>query len=167
MPAQLLSLSEGPSVLLDKPIVLVGRHEECDLQLNSRKVSRKHCCIAQVKDYLAVRDLGSTNGIRINGTRVLEGILRTGDVLTIGDFRYQVHADLPREVAAAAPPARPAILVSDRGVDSVDVPVAVDERSGAHIPAEYAPHAPAEDVSEAEPEGVHRASESSSLRPPA
>src|SRR5205823_7510557 len=112
MPAQLLSLTDGPSLLLDKPILLVGRHEECDVQLNSRKISRKHCCIAQVHDYLIVRDLGSTNGVRINGVRVKEGMLRTGDELTIGNFRYQVHTDQPREIvappqAAARPGAAP------------------------------------------------------------
>src|SRR5438093_63458 len=67
MPAHLLSLTDGPSILIDKPILLFGRHEECDVQLNSKKVSRRHCCVAQVNDYLVVRDLGSTNGERING----------------------------------------------------------------------------------------------------
>ena len=76
MPAQLLALTDGPSILLDKPILLLGRHGECDVQLNSRKVSRRHCCIAQVHDYLVVRDLGSTNGVRINGERVVEGKLK-------------------------------------------------------------------------------------------
>ena len=33
----------GPSVQIDKPILLFGRHEECDVQLNSKKVSRRHC----------------------------------------------------------------------------------------------------------------------------
>src|SRR3982751_4908823 len=79
MPAQLLALTDGPSILLDKPILLLGRHGECDVQLNSRKVSRRHCCIAQVNDYLVVRDLGSTNGVRINGVRVVEGKLVPGD----------------------------------------------------------------------------------------
>src|SRR3954464_10065946 len=84
MPAQLVSLSESPSILLDKPILLLGRHPECDIQIDSRKISRRHCCIAQVSDYLVVRDLGSTNGIRINGVRVLEGRLKAEDELTIG-----------------------------------------------------------------------------------
>src|SRR3954447_9621798 len=91
MPAQLLALTDGPSILLDKPILLLGRHGECDVQLNSRKVSRRHCCLAQVHDYLVVRDLGSTNGIRINGVRVLEGSLRPGDELTIGNQRYKLQ----------------------------------------------------------------------------
>src|SRR5271166_1891771 len=93
MPAQLVALTEGPSVLLDKPIMLFGRNPECDIQIDSRKVSRRHCCIAQVNDYLVIRDLGSTNGIRINGVRLLEGKLRHGDELTIGSHRYKISWD--------------------------------------------------------------------------
>jgi pSer/pThr/pTyr-binding forkhead associated (FHA) protein len=76
MPPQLVALTEGPDLLLDKPILLLGRHQECDIQLSSRKISRRHCCIAQVNDHLIIRDLCSTNGIRINGVRVLEGNLK-------------------------------------------------------------------------------------------
>jgi pSer/pThr/pTyr-binding forkhead associated (FHA) protein len=95
MPPQLLALTDGPNIPLDKPIVLLGRHQECDIQLASRKVSRRHCCIAQVNDYLVVRDLGSTNGIRINGVRVLEGSLKEGDELTIGNHNYRVQWNAP------------------------------------------------------------------------
>ena len=94
MPAHLLSLTDGPSILVDKPILLFGRHEECDVQLNSKKVSRRHCCVAVVNDYLVVRDLGSTNGVRINGQRVAEGKLVPGDELQIGNFKYQVCGDV-------------------------------------------------------------------------
>jgi pSer/pThr/pTyr-binding forkhead associated (FHA) protein len=95
MPAHLLSLADGPSILIDKPILLFGRHEECDVQLNSKKVSRRHCVLAQVNnDYLVIRDLGSTNGVRINGQRVAEGKLRPGDELQIGNFKYQVCGDM-------------------------------------------------------------------------
>ena len=93
MPAQLFSLDDGPSILLDKPILLLGRHPECDIQIDSRKISRRHCCVAQVNDYFVVRDLGSTNGLRINGVRVLEGRLTRGDELTIGTTRYEVTWD--------------------------------------------------------------------------
>ena len=97
MPVMLLSLSDGPSILLDKPILLFGRHAECDVQLNSKKVSRRHCCLAQVNDYLVIRDLGSTNGVKINGQRLTEGRLRPGDELEIGNFRYQVCGDADEE----------------------------------------------------------------------
>src|SRR2546425_13307438 len=101
MPAQLQAVNGGSSILLDKPILLLGRDPECDIQLESPKISRRHCVIAQVGESLVVRDLGSTNGIRVNGVRVEDGTLRTGDELTIGNFRYQVHVDQRREVLPA------------------------------------------------------------------
>jgi predicted component of type VI protein secretion system len=104
MPPQLVALSEGPSILLDKPILLFGRNPECDIQIDSRKISRRHCCLAQVNDYLVIRDLGSTNGIRINGVRVLEGKLRGGDELTIGSHRYQIRWDPLAETGGPRPP---------------------------------------------------------------
>src|SRR5262249_32122253 len=109
MPAQLLALTDGPSILLDKPILLLGRHGEGDVQLHSRKASRRHCCVAQVRDYLVVRDLGSTNGVRINGHRVLEGKLQSGDELTIGNFRYQVYLEAPSSNvnSSTTPPPKP------------------------------------------------------------
>jgi predicted component of type VI protein secretion system len=138
MPAQLLALTDGPSILLDKPILLLGRHPECDIQLNSRKVSRRHCCIAQVHDYLVVRDLGSTNGIRVNGSRVLEGRLGAGDELTIGNFRYQVTWD---EMERAKPQPRKqsrragTATVNDDLLEDAEEPVALDESMDSRIPA--------------------------------
>jgi predicted component of type VI protein secretion system len=130
-----LALTEGPSILLDKPILLLGRHQECDIQLVSRKVSRRHCCIAQVGDYLVVRDLGSTNGIRINGVRVLEGHLKPGDELTIGSYRYQVRWDAlaptssPRAGRATAVrrEGAPAAPLPDELLESCEEPVPLAE----------------------------------------
>lgn len=130
MPPQLVALTEGPSIVLGKPIVLVGRHPECDIQIESRKISRRHCCIAQVSDYLVVRDLGSTNGIRINGVRMLEGRVKAGDELTIGGYRYRVCWDEQQAAAARseaaqskmAPPAQAAPDM-DELLESCDEPV--------------------------------------------
>lgn len=103
MPFRLVSLEEGGcDIPLDKPIVFVGRHQECDVKISSRKISRRHCCIAQVNDHLVVRDLFSTNGVRINGVRVEEGSLNVGDEFWIGHFRFQV-ADAPVEGHAGGP----------------------------------------------------------------
>jgi predicted component of type VI protein secretion system len=137
MPAQLLALSDGPSILLDKPILLLGRHPECDIQLNSRKVSRRHCCVAQVHDYLVVRDLGSTNGVRINGERVVEGKLRSGDELTVGNFRYRVawdgsDAQPPPNVE---PPKHATLPLADKDLENAEEPVELDESADASIPA--------------------------------
>jgi predicted component of type VI protein secretion system len=152
MPAQLVALNEGPSILLDKPILLLGRHPECDVQIDSRKISRRHCCIAQVHDYLLVRDLGSTNGIRINGVRVVEGKLAPGDELTIGNHRYQVTWDsLPHGTPARqkgrqtfrsyAPPSE----LGDDDLESCDEPVPLAEPGMpvAGLPTPRSPGVPA------------------------
>lgn len=135
MPAQLVALTEGPNILLDKPILLLGRHPECDIQIESRKISRRHCCIAQVEDYLTVRDLGSTNGIRINGVRVQEGRLKPNDELTIGNSRYRVRWDggegdnEPANLPQRQEPARGGRVdvLDDDVLESCEEPVALDE----------------------------------------
>jgi|SRR5262245_43092800 len=144
MPAQLLALTDGPSLILDKPVLLIGRHGECDIQLNSRKVSRRHCCIAQVNDYLVVRDLGSTNGIRINGERVLEGRLRGGDELTVGNFRYQVY--LEARSSSGHPPIPKSARPDELRLEEADEPVPLDEPgSGKVLPARPVPPKPREE----------------------
>jgi predicted component of type VI protein secretion system len=133
MPPQLVALTDGPDLLLDKPILLVGRHQECDIQLNSRKISRRHCCIAQLQDQLIVRDLCSTNGIRINGVRVVEGYLKAGDQLTVGNFNYRVEWEPGAGQRPA--PAMPAgadekeHLVSDDALESCELPVPLPDPS--------------------------------------
>ncbi|HTU19728.1 MAG TPA: FHA domain-containing protein [Gemmataceae bacterium] len=154
MPAQLVALDNGPSILLDKPILLLGRHPECDIQIDSRKISRRHCCIAQVSDYLVVRDLGSTNGIRINGTRIVEGRLNTGDELTIGNYRYKVSWDSVAGAAALPPvspqsPSQPAkgavrkpsplASIEDEMLESSDEPVPLDEPGANVVPVALPP----------------------------
>jgi predicted component of type VI protein secretion system len=138
MLAQLVSLGEGPSILLDKPILLIGRDPECDIQIDSRKISRRHCCIAQVNDYLVVRDLGSTNGIRINDMRVQEGALKAGDELMIGGNLYRVsweptfeQADPNPNAARHLEPAvdQPFAASEDLLLESCDEPVALSEGS--------------------------------------
>jgi pSer/pThr/pTyr-binding forkhead associated (FHA) protein len=147
MPAQLLALTDGPSLILDKPILLIGRHGECDIQLNSRKVSRRHCCIAQVNDYLVVRDLGSTNGIRINGERVLEGRLRAGDELTVGNFRYQVFLE-GRSSSGYPQVPPPGGRMEESRLEEADEPVPLDESgSGKVLPARRPPAPKAQDES--------------------
>lgn len=158
MPAQLLALSGGEPILLDRPIMVFGRHPECDVQLNSRKVSRRHCCIAQVSDYLVVRDLGSTNGIRINNEKVNEGKLRHGDELTVGNFRYQVCWDGVPAPAPASRPQMPAVpaplkaagkpvakppIEDEDDLENAEEPVALDETDSKadDLPAAPAPGA--------------------------
>lgn len=95
MAARLVSLTDAPSIPIDKPVIFIGRDSECDVVLgDSRRVSRKHCCLAHVNNRLVVRDLGSMNGVWINGKRVERtATMRTGDELAIGDVRYRLSTE--------------------------------------------------------------------------
>ena len=98
MSAFLVPLDPGLCLIpLEKAIVLIGRQADCDVSLtHSRKVSRKHCCVAQVNTTFVVRDLGSTNGVFVNGSRVRkEAGLTFGDELAIGDVRFRLQAEAP------------------------------------------------------------------------
>jgi hypothetical protein len=84
-------------------MVVVGRHPLCDVRLDSLRISRHHCCMTQDKDELVVRDLGSTNGIRINGERVERGRLRSGDELSIAHIRYRLENNTAQDMTIADP----------------------------------------------------------------
>jgi pSer/pThr/pTyr-binding forkhead associated (FHA) protein len=90
MAVRLVPLGDGPPISLDRPIVFVGRHVDCDIRIDSKKISRRHCCIIQLQDRLVIRDLGSTNGIYCNGQRVEEAVLTPQDEVQIANFRYRV-----------------------------------------------------------------------------
>ncbi len=138
MPAFLVPVKPGLCVIpLEKAVVLIGRQADCDVSLTqSRKVSRKHCCLAQVNDKIMVRDLGSTNGIYINGQRVKkEGRVKLGDILTVGDlqFRMQTHPNPQYAEAPKLPAPAPSRSVEEPplnaapGAPSLDFPVVVSQ----------------------------------------
>ena len=84
---------KGLKIPIDKAIIFIGRHPDCDIVITrSRTISRKHCAIVQVNDSLVMRDLGSTNGVRVNGKRVQkEARFTAGDTVTFGDIEYNVR----------------------------------------------------------------------------
>jgi pSer/pThr/pTyr-binding forkhead associated (FHA) protein len=87
----LRSVSGGPDITLDRPLVLVGRHPQCDARLDSDRVSRRHCMLTKDAHGVVVRDLGSTNGTWINGWRVACGRLEPGDEVWIAHVRYRLE----------------------------------------------------------------------------
>lgn len=92
MSLRLVPVDSGKSIKLDKPVLLVGRNPDCDVILvDSRKVSRVHCLLAVVQNRVFIRDLGSTNGVWLNGHRVeREARMRIGDELSFADLKYEL-----------------------------------------------------------------------------
>ena len=106
MSFRLIPLIRGsaPSIVLQRPVLLIGRHQECDVRINSPKVSRRHCCLAMAYDRVLIRDLGSRNGVRVNGRVVDESRLYEGDELAIGPllFRLETLDENPETIGAPA-----------------------------------------------------------------
>jgi predicted component of type VI protein secretion system len=96
MAANLIPTEGGSPIALDKPIMLIGRNQSCDISLQvSSKVSRRHCCIVQCGRKYLLRDLGSMNGVRVNTHRVVEIELRPGDHVAIADVLFTFRVDEP------------------------------------------------------------------------
>jgi hypothetical protein len=64
--------------------VVIGRSRDCDIQLNDSNASRRHAELRQEGASYWIVDLGSTNGLEVNGKRVKRAKLRDGDTVTIG-----------------------------------------------------------------------------------
>jgi pSer/pThr/pTyr-binding forkhead associated (FHA) protein len=123
-------------IRLDKAIILFGRHPDCDVVItSSRKVSRKHCCVAQINNNFVVRDLGSMNGVRVNGVAVKRTArLNPGDELMVGDvvFCLKEESTNGKSPRAIRPRQAPAAPVPPHMI-SQDIPVVIpsDDRSFA------------------------------------
>ncbi|MEK7252936.1 MAG: FHA domain-containing protein [Actinomycetota bacterium] len=73
--------------------VEAGRHPEAAIFLDDVTVSRHHAAFSMEEGTLVVRDLGSTNGTYVNGTRCDQAELAAGDEVIIGRFRLIVALD--------------------------------------------------------------------------
>ncbi len=78
------------------PGLVVGRGSEADLRLNDPGISRRHALITVTgtaeAPQVSIEDLGSTNGVVVDGSRVHQARLRDGSRIEIGNTRMLVHS---------------------------------------------------------------------------
>ena len=88
-----LVVSSGRQVVaeisLNRPRMVLGRDNSCDISLDSRYVSRYQNLFMETADGWVLIDLGSTNGCFVNGRRVREHRLRDGDLIAIGHHQLR------------------------------------------------------------------------------
>jgi adenylate cyclase len=100
---ELVPCGGGDSIALVKPKLLVGRAPSCDVVLAFPTISSRHCELEFKDGFWFVRDLGSHNGIRVNGVRCDAKQLQPDDMLTIAQHRYTiVYAKKPHAARGGA-----------------------------------------------------------------
>jgi adenylate cyclase len=114
--------------------IVVGRAVTTDLPVYDPTVSRRHAELIHAGDGLTVRDLGSSNGTFVNGSRISESHASDGDVVTFGKVAFNLTevADAtppPHAEAFAAPQSAPEATIIrqlpvDEGPDSLEQQVA-------------------------------------------
>src|SRR4029453_3988789 len=122
-------LDGGPAIDIVKDLVVVGRKEECDLRLDHKSVSKMHCVLVKTEGLLLLRDLGSTNGTRVNGTRVRRAALLPNDKVSFPNFHFRLPLG-PLADPAGGPDEH------TQAIDAKDLKQAVDK--GAHAMADSA-----------------------------
>lgn len=86
----------GRRTTLDRPDLVIGRSESCNIQIDQESVSRQHCRIVTHGGDSKLYDLGSTNGTYVNDRRIDEIHLRDGDLVRVGRsiFKYLAGSNL-------------------------------------------------------------------------
>jgi adenylate cyclase len=87
---ELIPCGGGVPIPLLKPSLIVGRSPACDITLPFPMVSSKHCQLEFKSGFWHVRDLGSRNGIRVDGIFQLAKYLKPGEILSIAKHRYEI-----------------------------------------------------------------------------
>jgi adenylate cyclase len=93
---ELVPLGGGDSIPLVREELTIGRRESCDICMRFPDVSSVHARLTFQNGYWRIRDLNSTNGIKVNGIRVLEKLLHPKDEVSIGRRRkFTIEYELP------------------------------------------------------------------------
>jgi pSer/pThr/pTyr-binding forkhead associated (FHA) protein len=91
---ELIPVGGGDPIPLIRDSLTLGRRESCDICLRFPNVSGLHCELTYRDGYWHIRDKNSTNGIKVNGLRVLEKYLHPGDEITIAKRHFKIDYQL-------------------------------------------------------------------------
>lgn len=83
-PETTLPIGGGPTTWV------LGRSRTCDVVLHDPAISRRHALLSTRGGQCSIRDLGSTNGVEVNGEPVQVAVLHAGDVVTLGGVAHAV-----------------------------------------------------------------------------
>jgi hypothetical protein len=86
-------VSDGRRTVLSGSRMLIGRSKEADVVIDDPNVSRRHAELRHQDGAWIVADLGSTNGVKVNGRRVEHAVLKPGDEIMLGLVRLSFEQE--------------------------------------------------------------------------
>jgi adenylate cyclase len=98
---QMVPCGGGKPILLTKDSLIIGRQVGCDIVLSDPSVSGRHCKLERHNGAWVVHDLGSRNGIRVNGVACQSERLMPGAVLSVAAQRYRILYETAAETRKA------------------------------------------------------------------
>jgi pSer/pThr/pTyr-binding forkhead associated (FHA) protein len=80
----------GHAIDLTAPDMVLGRHSGADLRMPMPDISRRHCRFVHTAGGWELIDLGSLNGVYLNGARIERALLHTGDTVRVCNIEFEV-----------------------------------------------------------------------------
>jgi pSer/pThr/pTyr-binding forkhead associated (FHA) protein len=103
--AMLIGMSQevkGTNLKITETAITIGRKSDNTVPVDNSTVSGHHCEVTLEDGYFVVRDLGSTNGTRVNTREIKEAKLRPKDILQVGSIEFMFDA-APGEIIKKEP----------------------------------------------------------------
>ena len=94
---ELQPIGGGDAIPLLREVLTLGRRESCDICLRYPNISSVHAQMSFRNGYWYIRDMNSTNGVKVQGLRVQEKLLHPRDEVTIGKRKYIIDYELPAD----------------------------------------------------------------------
>jgi pSer/pThr/pTyr-binding forkhead associated (FHA) protein len=91
---ELVPVGGGDAIPLQRSPLTLGRRESCDICLRFPNISGKHCELSFKNGFWVIRDLDSTNGIKVEGEPLPRGgkkVLAPGSTIRIGRRDYKIE----------------------------------------------------------------------------
>jgi len=92
---ELVPIGGGDAIPLISEVMTIGRRKTCDICLNFQNISGSHCELTLKNGVWHLRDLGSTNGVKVNGEKTHRRPLRPGDEISVANHKYTIQYQLP------------------------------------------------------------------------
>ena len=91
---ELVPLGGGDPIPLINKVMTVGRRESCDICLKFQNISGLHCEFTFNIGYWNIKDLGSSNGVKVNDHKLMPQmaqVLKPGDVISIASYKFKLQ----------------------------------------------------------------------------